>query len=388
MFGYPMSVIVFTIAAFVAWGLAMWWAVEQPKYRWYHIWVLLLATLFWFISESIAIRLGKYHYPTFPLRAHLPWGGTPDHPGWLAHKLLSLLPAGEKLPSELNPLCAAKSWDIPLPVVTLEAALLFGLFRLSVCVLRSEKGSRLRAALATGGLSALLLVNATAVLDPVVSTNRWCEPVLPDPNYHYLTFGLWEWFATETHQGYWFGVPLVNYAGWFLAAGVFSFVARLDDERPDCLLRKYTSVGLYFLATIAITGIFFAFLIPLKIVVDRILVHGQDYLPYPIVSAKVWQFGVMLGLLGLGLLLFSWGQRHAHLRFHWIFPIPKIVIFAFCLGLLSIQPWIGIFVVWFVTASIATSVLVWPFIMKMINRRLGRMSSGKPTPGGDFSVTR
>jgi sorbitol-specific phosphotransferase system component IIC len=114
-------------------------------------------------------------------------------------------------------------------------------------------------------------------------------------------------------------------------------------------------------------------------VVDLVFVHGQDFLfPHPVFSEKAWQFGVMLGLLGLALLALSRGRRPPHRQFPWILPVPKIVVFGFCLGLLLIQFRISIFVVWFVAASIATSVLVWPFILKMTNRRHRRMSSATP----------
>jgi hypothetical protein len=373
MFGYTAPVAVFTVGACAGWALALWWAFKQPKYRWYYVWLLGLVTLFWWLGESIAIRLGKYQYRDFPLRVPLPGGGTPDDPGPLVAFLRRFL-LGESLPSASNPICVAKSWDIPLPVVAFEAALLFGLFRLSVRLLRHDEGGLLRAALATAGLSALLLVNVTAVLDPVVSTTTWCETTPPNQAYQYLHVGLWEWFTTKSHEGYWFGVPLVNYAGWFLAAAAFSFVARLDDQRDSGLIRQYKLLVLYVLATALITSAFFVILIPVKVAVDRIMVHGQDYLfgSHHVFTDKTWQFGTIVALFGLGGLAVARGRRHHHPQFDWIPLVPKVLAFIFCLALLVIEPHIGILAVWFVTAVIAAIVLLSPFV--------GRLTRPAPRP--------
>jgi Carotenoid biosynthesis protein len=387
MFGYSKPVWVLTMASFAVWGFALWWALTRPKYRWYQVWLLTLVTLFWWIAETIAIRLGKYRYhEQFPFRVHFPGAGTPGSPGRLEAAILWLLPKGETLPSASNPLCVASSWDIPFPVVALEAALLFGLFRLSVRLLRSETGGRLRAALATAGLSGLLLVNVTAVLDPVVSTTTWCGTVPSTVRDHYLTFGLWEWFTTQTHPGYWFGVPLVNYAGWFLAAATFGFVARLDEERPESRLRRRPLLIAYVAATLVMLLIFFAVLVPVKVGLDLVLVHGQAYLfgPHPGFPTERWQFGVIVGLLAAGLLVAARGRRHHHPEFEWVSSLPKVVVFVFCLALLAIQPDLGIFAIWVTTATIAAVVLLWPFIARSMERRGSWQPA--PTSGGNDGV--
>jgi hypothetical protein len=334
--------------------------------------MLGLVTMFWWLGESIAIRLGKYEYDSFPLRLPLPFGGSPTNPSWLDTTLLALLPDPERVPANLDATCVATSWDIPLPVVALEAALLFGFFRLAVGLVRSEKGGRVRAALATGGLSALLMVNVFAVLDPVVSTTRWCEPGITNPNGEYLHYGLWTWFTTNTHQGYWYGVPLVNYAAWFLAAAAFAFVARLDDERPSGLIRRHATIFNYALATIGVTVLYFVVLIGAKIVIDRIMVGGQEYLftPHAIFSPRLWQFGVVTALLGIGLWAARRAARQPSPRVHWISAAPKLAAFAFCFAALLLEPHPELWTVWVVTAVVAGIALLWPRILATRQRLL------------------
>jgi hypothetical protein len=378
MFHWTPVNVVFTLGAFASWGYALRWAISQSKDRWYHMWVLGLVTLFWWLGESIAIRLGKYQYPNLPFRVHLPGGGTPAQPGPFENWLRQLLPAGERLPSELSPACSAASWDIPFPVVAIEAALLFGIFRLGVRLLRCEKGGRLRGALATAGLSALLMVNVTAVLDPVVSVTRWCDAER-GPGGQFLNVGLWEWYTTPTHPGFWYGVPLVNYAAWFLAASSFAFVMRLDDQRPSGIVKRYKAFIMYLVATIAITLIILALLIFVKVRVDRIFAYGRAYMfsSEAILTQKHWEFAVMIALLALAVAAVAIGRRHHNPRFDSISSVPIVMIFIFCLALLAIEPHAGIFGVWLTTAFIATAVLLWPRIAQRI---ASATSPGKSEP--------
>jgi hypothetical protein len=362
MFGYSTPVLVFVLGALASWGVALWWAYRQPKHRWYHIWTLGLVTLFWWLGESVAIRLGKYRYADFPLTLHLPGGGSPGNRSRLDNQLLALLPDPSRIPEKLNPACIATTWDIPLPIVALEAALLFGFFRLSVLLFKSARGYRLRAALATAGLCAFLIVNVFGVLDPVASRTMWCEPNQPDPHAAHLPIGLWTWFTTQEHQGYWYGVPLVNYAAWFMAAFSFAFVARLDDERPSGVIRKHTTVLLYTLATVVITVLYFVVLIPMKIVIDRVLLNGQEYLfsPHAIFPPRVWQFGVVGLLLAIGAWVASRGTRNKAARVDYVTVVPKVLTFLFCFGALVLYSHSGLWTVWAVTSAIALVALLWP----------------------------
>jgi hypothetical protein len=363
------AVVVFTLGAFAVWGYALWWALTQRKYPWYHVWLLVLVTLFWFIGESLAIRLGKYEYPRFPpiLRVNFPIiGGTPQHPGWVEEKLVALIPAGEGPPWKFDRSCKADSYDIPLPVVAIEAALVFGFFRLAASFLRVDK-SRWWTSIATGGLCALLMVNSFAALDPVVSITKWCQPEFPDPTHMYLPIGLWRWFTTQTHQGYWFGVPLVNYAAWFVAAAVFGFLARWDDQRNDLLIRKYKIWICYAAATIVILAIYVAAALGVTIVVDRVLIHGQEYFfGHPVFAPKMWQLGLVALLLGLALIACWSGRRHSRITIEVVAAAPKVLALLYCLWLLLRFFHAGIFVVWSVSVAVAVIVLRWPFIARRV----------------------
>jgi hypothetical protein len=383
MFGYSSYVVVFSVGACVAWAFALGWALRHPdpRYRWYQVWILSLATVFWWLGESIAIRLGKYHYPNFPLRIPFPWGGTPAKPGNLQGLLVCLLPRGEQLPSTLSSSCTADAWSIPFPVIAIEAAVLFGLYRLARNMLAMTGAPRWRQALATGGLSGILMVNLAAVLDPVVSTSKWCDTVA-DPGFHYMNFGLWQWFTTTPSQGYWFGVPLVNYAAWFLSAGTFSFVARFDEDRKPVAGGTLKRVSTYGLATAGIIPMVFLILIPVKVLLDHLMVDGQEHLfGRQILSFKVWQFGLILAVLALGSIVAFRGTRAQKPQFTVVAAVPKGLAFAFCLGLLVIEPQAAIIAVWIVTVVIALVALLSAVITGVIRGLQKPKLPGDSSPG-------
>jgi hypothetical protein len=367
MFGSNATEVVFTLGAFAVWACALGWALTRDKDRWYHTWVLALATLFWWIGESLAIRLGKYEYPNLgTIRLNIPFGGTPTHPGWIEDKLLALIPAGEGPPWMFHAACKANDYAIPLSVVALEAALLFGFFRFAASFFRGDQG-RWRTSLATGGLCALLMVNLFAVLDPVVSTYDWCQPMEPHELVTYLPFGLWRWHSTLWHQPHWYGVPLINYAGWFLAAFVFGTLARYDDARNDLLIRRYRAVLVYALVTVVIVAVYIAVALGLLRAVSPVLVHGQEWLfGRAIVADKTWQLLVVGALLGVALLACWRCRRGARAGVKLIWLIPKALGMVFCLWLLWRVPHWGIFKVWVATAVVAFIVLLWPHVARRV----------------------
>jgi hypothetical protein len=214
----------------------------------------------------------------------------------------------------------------------------------------------IRTALATAGLSGLLLVNVTATLDPVVSTTRWCATT-GDPGYQFLHVNLWQWYTTEAHPGYWWGVPLVNYAGWFLAAATFAFLARLDDYRPSGLIKHYKLIAAYVAVSLIGIAVTFVVLLLVKHGVDRVFEFGYNHRLH--VNQKLWQFGVVGVLLGLGGLAIWLGRRHRVAHFEAICFAPKFLVLLFCLALLLGEPHRAIFVIWLVSVVIAITVMRW-----------------------------
>ena len=332
----PTAGYLFTIFAGGLWVLALAWAVTQPAKtdRKYHVFVLLLATAFWWLSETVAIRLGKYYYAEMPFG--LPFGGVPNKNDgiyrvleWLVHKINGTV----GIPNCPTP---QPSWDIPFGVVAIEASLVFAIARLSFV---RVKDAGWKAAYATASVSALIFITLTAILDPVVSTTTWCGAKGNDPDLAALNLGLWHWRTNETHQGYWFGVPLINYICWFLANFVFAFVLRLDDG-PGGIIRRYKRWGPYLLALCVTVVVLLVVLLVLKLGLDVIFLHGQDYLYHklgiahqdPLLPSRGWQFGLIGGLIaGAGVVIWFGARFNHKARLEWISIAVLLSVCAYCL---------------------------------------------------------
>jgi hypothetical protein len=348
------AVWVFSVVAAVAWLITLRWVLQPSKLKRYNVFIFLLATVFWWLGESLALRLGRYQYSRFFPLSFNPWGGTPAQPDDLAILLTRSL---SWIPAEIDPMSCRTpqdSWNVPLPVVALEAVLLFWFLRVSVIRL---KGEGVRTALAAASISALLMVNLFAVMDPVVSTTQWCGQAHLDPRSSGLdVINLWTWFTDEVHPGYWFGVPLVNYAGWFLTVFTFTFLLRLEDDGSGGIL----SPANHRFGLLSYGGallLLFILLLPLKVVVDLFLVHGHEaliVLREDIDVPRAWQFSTMSGMILIGLALaLLFGRRQPYPRIQWIAALPQLAVLMFCLVALVIQPKASVAAVWIVSATIA-----------------------------------
>ncbi|PYR47654.1 MAG: hypothetical protein DMF89_18070 [Acidobacteria bacterium] len=351
MFGYPAHVIAFTVVGCGAWAAMLVWALKQQKDRWYYIFLIAVATLFWWLGEALAIRRGKYEYAGFPWIATLP-GGSASHPDIL-YKLMYAI-SGRDSETALGIAACRNKWTIPIPVVALEAAIVFSMLRLSIL---RFKGRGWRPAMATSGFSALLMINLTMVLDPVVSTTNACAP-LQHPH-TLLNFGLWNWITYDQFPGYWLGIPLINYSAWFMASFVFGLVARWDDMGPGGVIRKEKFWVGYVPRALAVVAFLMAILLYPYFKFAAVLSRG----------GAVWQFGLIgLLLLGGAFLVIFFGREYHNPEFKLIFWVPQLLVLGFCFLLLLYQPTATLVLLWGLSASIVTVLMGWPRIEKAVER--------------------
>jgi hypothetical protein len=213
---------------------------------------------------------------------------------------------------------------------------------------------------------------------------------MPDPGYQGLHFGLLVWFTNDVHTGYWFGVPVVNYAAWFLSAATFAFVARLDEYRPRAITSFKALTALYLGAALFFLAVLFFLLIPLKAALDVVLVHGQTYLftSHPVFKEHVWQF-IVLGVLllwGLRRVVRGWHTR-SNTKFDLISSLPQIAVLVLCLATLLVEWHTWIFVIWVATAVVAVTVMLWPFVLRIVAFVLALLQ-GRRTPPAEVADVR
>jgi hypothetical protein len=77
------------------------------------------------------------------------------------------------------------------------------------------------------------------------------------------------------------------------------------------------------------------------------------------VNQKLWQFGVVGVVLGLGGLAIWLGRRHRVAHFEAVCFVPKFLVFLFCFALLLGEPYFGIFMILAVNVAIAITVMLW-----------------------------
>lgn len=314
-------------------GLWVWaFVYVLRRHRPFYAMVLVLASVFAFMSEYSAIRLGKYYYGDFPLAICF---GTPAPlPPWLLGWLHQPRIEG----------CLAPNWCIPLGVLALEGLVLFSILR-TTDVLGVNRWSK-------PFVDGLLAINLDAIFDPVASSTRWCSAGdVGDLG----GLGLWTWYTGPEDAGYWFGIPLANYTAWFGSVLAFTISVRtvahfLARERhnlfKELLAALASLVGLFVLSAVIV------------LIFDRLLNVRFD---------AAWQFGVSGGVVLLSVLVIlptmrSW-QRNQPID--WLPVIVQGSLYAFCLaailftGKFDSKP--GLIWVWLLTTLIGMGLVLLPY---------------------------
>jgi hypothetical protein len=366
------AVFVFSVVTIAMWLGTLAWSLAPRRrgQRWFNVFVLIVASIAWWLGETSAIRLGKYEYsPYFASHLILPLGG-PRNDTDLVFRGLRAIENAIGLPV-LDPIAAkcatALNWNVPFPVVALEACLVFAFLRLSFFRLKNTTHN---AALAAAAFSAVLMVTLAAVLDPVVSTHTWCGTGNDASGVGLTRFEVWHWFTSDAYIGHWFGVPTVNYTAWLVGMGTFSFLARLDDEGPSGIIRTYEHWYQYVWPATKLIGLLFLIEVPVKIILDLVVVRGG--------GSRAWEFGVIGALFAVCFgLVWKYGKIHPCPNREWVCASPLVVLLLCFLALL-LEFRGELFAVWVVSFLITAVVAGLPFFFGWLSERRRVQLLGEP----------
>jgi len=322
-------------------GLWLWCFRSAWRLAPYYVFILLFETLYCYASEFVAIRMGKYHYGPFLLRVCL--GSDSTSLPWVSH----LLPPAI--------LCTVPNLCIPLAVIAMEGAFLFTIVRTTELLSPPPYVQPF--------LCCLAALNLDMLLDPVVSSSRWC--VAPGSSLG-GGLGLWTWFTGPQAVGYWFGVPLRNYTAWFCNVFAFTvpvhqgavYLQRLKAQRLNRgeVQRLSLPIELW-IALLAFIG---------RLLLEFVLIFCVRFV-LNLRHTLAWQAGVVLSLVGISLLIvLPWVRRFQrdHPFDRVLVAVPAFV-FLYCLAALL---WSGrfadrqtLFVVWPLALCIGASFALAPY---------------------------
>jgi hypothetical protein len=345
----PFASNAFTIIATGLWLFAFRWAWRHQQF--YRL-ALILATIYCFLSEYLAIQLGKYHYATFAFS--IPMHESEFTP---VSSSLQFLQRLNVIPFQVE--CVGHHFDrsIPLEVALLEASLIFAVFRLTNLLAPLPPPADgappvpLAERLPNPLLNAFLAVSLDSILDPVVSGTIPCDTHTLE---RFDGLALWTWHTTADYRGYWFGVPLANYTAWFAAVFAFTYGVRVGRHRLQAVGTLFQRGKSMIFATVRAVALLVILLFSIKFPLD-ILIYG---IPGTVGSPtpKAWQFGVFGVLLAASLYV---GLRRKEpfridSRIEWPPLTSLAVIFLYCFFAL----WLAVarpYGKWLIPLWIATS---------------------------------
>lgn len=202
----PLSFLVFEASVYVL-------ALVCLRHAWRHARYLaiafLVAIVYSYSTEIFAINLiHEYYYNRFLIMIcrdiTVPWG--------------------------VNIGCAVRSSCVPLAIPVMEAMIIYAAVQTSK---RLELPWTVRPV-----LNGLLAMTIDLMMDPIVSASVVCQPIiLPTPVEPGV--GFWVWllrpeqtvFGVTLPEHLLFGIPLNNFSGWFLGAGIFTFMLEIGWQR-------------------------------------------------------------------------------------------------------------------------------------------------------------
>lgn len=336
------ATMLFTIGAVTVWGLAVYWARHLHDKQGYTR-AIILATLYCFFSEVLAIRLGKYHYSQFALTLPAAWFSWWVDPPlrWLAAHSFGFVSVMQCVTGGGAPGGPAPPKDVPLEIAMFEAAVLFSIYRISHQLFPSviNAGASLSwvrwawIAVPMALLNGVLAVNLDAILDPAVSGSQACR--LGDPSSPYPGL-LWMWHTNADFQGYWFGVPLANYTAWFAALFAFSISVRVG--RTVVVGPLKIAMQTHALAFLQALGFLLGLLFTVKFALDQVVYHGLAFATGSMPKGAVWQFAVFGAVLTVSIIIGLMALVRPSTRdpLEWQVIAPQAFSFGYCLVALAV----------------------------------------------------
>lgn len=274
----------------------------------------IIFTTYFLISESIV--LGTHHYQ-YGVNVPLP---------------IDLWSLFGKSPPGGGGVCDQMSYGVPLSVVLMEALLLFGIMGTTDKLKPPMKVRPL--------MDGFMAATLDLALDPIAAESYLCKEnaaglLEGSGTVLHEGLGIWMWFTSSGYPGQWMGIPLVNFAAWFLGAAAMSAAVRWVAIRAN--IQPMTSVAKSLKAS--------AFALFLCLIVGLIIEFVLMYLVAPFYDAQIgntgrWaSFAVLFGATAALL----WWLRHNYkhgAEFHFERVLTAVFMFLYmALALFFAGPW-------------------------------------------------
>lgn len=317
--------------------------VTYRRHGFYWASVPVIFTIYFLISESVA--LGQHHYQYGPL----PW--QVDLWQWLGHS-----------PAPPSDACSQTSLAVPIPVVLMEGFLLFGMLRTTDLLAPPQWLRPL--------MDGLMAVTIDLILDPVVANSLWCGGGEGHGDGLHSGVGLWVWFTDEANPGQWFGIPLVNFAAWFFGAAAISASVRFVAARMDVVR---LSLSQQFISAVGALMLCLVIGLALEAACFALMQNLFDSAEIPPIQRWLVLLGV-LGAVALAVVLARDEFRRGW-HFHWeVVALPTFLFAYMGWALLTAEPWqnhMALILVYVTCGFLFASYALAPYAKRVLQRRFG-----------------